>query len=48
MLQTKIFILVLRETISPFQVIYQVDKTLDNLGRDQLLILMEEAPLQIQ
>ena len=48
MLQTKIFILDLRETISEFQVIYLVDKTLDNLGQDQPSTLMEEAPLQIQ
>jgi hypothetical protein len=48
MLQTLIFILELKETILELQVIYLVDKTLDNLGQDQLLILMEEAPLQIQ
>jgi len=48
MQQMQIFILVLKEMNMEFQVIYLVDKTQDNLGQAQLLILMEEDLLQIQ
>ena len=48
MQRRQIFILVLKEMNTEFQVIYLVDKTQDNLGQAQLLILMEEDLLQIQ